>query len=245
MRNYIISIVCIFLLAMSASASFPVDDAGIAAYVKVGNSVDLNKTVLVFSEIGSITSKDIIGKVSIPYYIQRSDPLIYVGADGWVVAYYPKSEPASRIMQWQGYLPPNITTTTLADAISKMVTGMGMNYGNIKGNISYYDFRYPDATKLIMAVKTGRSYSFTLMIPSTSSQKIINASFSYYVDAWDGSLMLDNTVVSGLHGSFDAKKMNYGFYNLSQFTYNIAHTITISGDGPGGASTVFIIGNKS
>src|SRR5574341_2559861 len=139
MRKYIIAIAGILLLAVNANAAIPVDEAGIAAYVRVGNTIELNKTIFVYEEILNINNLDIIGKVNITNEVENSIPLVYVGADGWIVAYYLKSEPESRIVQWWGSNRPIIQTTTLADAISKMVTALGVSYDSIKGNITYYD----------------------------------------------------------------------------------------------------------
>lgn len=167
-RN-IIAITGILLLAMSANASFPVDEAGIAAYVNIGQNVDLSKTMGAYQEIVRINKTDVIGKVIIPNYMVDSIPLVYVGADGWIVAYYPKAEPASRIMQWNNYTAPYINTTTLADAISKMTTTLGVDYESIKGNVTYYDFRYPDANEMMMLVEKadGGTKSFSILIPGT------------------------------------------------------------------------------
>ena len=51
MRKYLIVIVSIMMLAITASASFPVDEAGITAYVSIGSSADLNKTYAVYEDV--------------------------------------------------------------------------------------------------------------------------------------------------------------------------------------------------
>lgn len=200
MSRYIIAIAGILLLAMSANASFPVNEAGIAAYVNVGQNIDLTKTMGAYQEIIKINKTDIIGKVIIPNYMVDSTPLVYVGADGWIVAYYPKAEPASRIMQWNNYTAPYINTTTLADAISKMTTTLGVDYESIKGNVTYYDFRYPDANEMMMLVEKidgEGTNSFSILIPGTIT--LYHQAVSIYGKGW-GRISIDSAYFDASYG---------------------------------------------
>lgn len=247
MRKYIIAIAGILMLAITANASFPVDEAGIVAYVSVGSSVDLNKTYAPYEDVVDTSQTHIIGTVRITNLHVDSVPLVYVGADGWVVAYYPKAEPASKIMQWINYSAPYVNTTTLADAISKMATALGVNYESIEGNIKYYDFRYPEATLMTMILETKGVYgyysgnSFTLTIPQTMT--LYNASYSHYSYGYyyeTSTLDVDGTIIS----SFSGTSTTYGYYNITRdFKKDVPHNVKISGYLQGGASTVLMYRN--
>lgn len=244
MKRYLLIIIGILMLTMNANASFPVDEAGIVAYVSVGSSADLNKTYAIYEDVLDTSATHIIGTVRIANIIGDSVPLVYVGADGWVVAYYPKAEPASKIMQWNGYSKPYVNTTTLADAISKMATALGVSFEDIKEDINYYDFRYPEANLMTMIVERGEGYSYNsynLTIPETMT--LYNASYSHF--GLSGSrfsvLAVDGTPISSV-----AYGLTYGYYNITRdFKKDVPHKVEIDGNGLSGfgASTVLIYCN--
>jgi hypothetical protein len=236
MMKYMIAVASIMMLAMIANASFPVNDAGIAAYVSVGPNVDLNKTYAAYQDVVDTSQTSIIGTVKIPNLIGDSVPLVYVGADGWIIAYYPKTEPESRIMQWNGYSKPYVNTTTLEDAISKMATALGVNYESIKGNIKYYDFRYPEANLMTMIVETvgGGGGSFNFTIPQTMT--LYNVSYSQYdTDGYYWSVIyVDGAMISNIGPS----SLAYGYLDI---TKGVPHKVQTGSTG--GASTVLIYHN--
>lgn len=244
MRKYMILIAGILLLAVNANAAFPVNEAGIAAYVRVGPSVDLNKTFGAYEEIVNANKLDIIGKVRVRNgildYIEYSHPLVYVGADGWIVAYYPRSEPASMIMQWKNFPNMTVNSTTLEDAISTMTTSLGISYDSIKGNINYYDFEYPEADGLMMIVEEATNSpsglnSFSLLM--LENLTLYNASFSHHARC--GWLQFDSTIISEicLGGGYGSHAYRYGFYSNDLFERLKYHTVELKS---GGASTVLI-----
>lgn len=231
--------------AGTTPTTFPADEAGIAAYVSVGSSVDLNKTYAAYEDVIDTSSTHIIGTVRILNLIGDSVPLVYVGADGWVIAYYPEAEPASRIMQWINYSAPYINTTTLADAISKMATALGVDYESIKGDIKYYDFRYPEAILMTMIVETAgfSEDSFNLTIPEMFT--LYNASYSHYCyNLWYSNLYVDGILISGI-----STGITYGYYNITRdFKKDVPHKVRILTGGyqqygSHGASTILIYRN--
>lgn len=243
MKRYLLIIIGTLMLTMNANASFPVDEAGIVAYVSVGSSADLNKTYAAYEDVLDTSATHIIGTVRIANIIGDSVPLVYVGADGWVVAYYPKAEPASKIMQWNGYSKPYVNTTTLADAISKMATALGVSFEGIKGDIKYYDFRYPEANLMTMIVETCQlevdSNSFNLTIPETMT--LYNASYSHFglSSSYPSTLNVDGTMIS-----YSPRALYYGYYNITRdFEKDVPHKVEIYCQQNSGASTVLIYRN--
>ncbi len=150
----------IVFLAKSAKAeeqtstTFPVDEAGIAAYVKVDNINDIDRNALAeaFKTIEKSGESYVIGKVPV-----TNKPHLYVGLDGWIVAYFLKEEHASKIAGGP-------KTTTLEEAIDYMCEKIGATCST---DIKYYDFEFPEANKLTLIVENGKSDSFYVTVPGT------------------------------------------------------------------------------
>jgi len=134
------------------STTFPVDQAGIAAYVKVDNinNVDINTIGNAFHSIEASGESYIIGTVEVQNEVNPSYPHLYIGLDGWLVAYYLKTEEASRMMQWKNYVKGSIATNTLKDAIDYICGQTGLTYS---ADLKYYDFEFPDANKLTLVAE--------------------------------------------------------------------------------------------
>ena len=140
-------------VATQEGTAFLEDEAGVSAYVNTSQNIDLSKAIPCYRNIEYECDDYIIGSVELPDLPEDEDVHVYVSSDGWIVAYYLKDEPASKIMQWIGYDGGGeITTTKLEDAISKMCTGIEIPYQQVKSKIKYYDFKYPDANRLMIIV---------------------------------------------------------------------------------------------
>ena len=202
-RNIIllsVSLFCMFLLAGSASATtFPVSEAGISAYVHVDQTIDLEQASDAFTTLDTINETYVIGTVSIANYGYTSTPSVYVSRNGWIVAYFPNSYPASHIVQWKGIGDSTISRTTLEDAINKVATAIGTTV--TKSDIKYYDFRYPDATEMKMIAKISGSGTtkFYQTIPETFT--FYGGSFYHYSYHSDASnVYVDGVVVDSIPG---------------------------------------------
>ena len=119
-------------------ATFPVDEAGIAAYVKLDSVDNIN----IYTDLAE--SFDVIEKQGESYVIGTvpvtNNPHLYIGLDGWMVAYFLNTEEASRIAGGS-------SVTTLQDAIDYMFGKIGVTYPT---PIKYYDFEFPEANKLTL-----------------------------------------------------------------------------------------------
>jgi len=244
----------IIFLAKSAEAetstTFPVDEAGIAAYVKL-DSVDITDLTEALNFYYSIEKQGetyVIGTVKITHQLGNwpywSDyPHVYIGLDGWIVAYYSKDQEASRIMQWKGYEKGKIETTTLKEAIDYMCGKIGVTYST--PDVKYYDFEFPDANKLTLIAETGNDNSFSVTIPGT----LYEGSYSAYTGGgqyhtWTYRCPVLDLFVDGLSMFLSPEKCwarYYGYYDISYLATNIPHLIhfTCSEKG-GGVATVLI-----
>ena len=256
--------------AVGGGDAFPEDEAGISAYVNVGQAIDLEQVATIYSQINETSATHVIGMVPIPNFGGNVHPHLYADINGWIVAYFTKDEPASMIMQWSGTDTNNpkiteIKTTTLEDAIEKACNATGIDYAGIKPNIKYYDFEFPDADSILLFVKTratgGSNYTH-VSIPSDYT--LYEASYSHYAcnyyyywdpkyiyDEYRSYLKVNGTTVnkiehwtSGYDPDMDIVYEQYDIDNV--FTVGTPHTIEITysynrGDkGSAGVATVLI-----
>jgi hypothetical protein len=234
-RNIIlilVSILCMCILAGSVTAAvdFPADEAGISAYVKASSGIDLNDTKSAFASIERETTDYIIGTVALSYHTEEEYPHVYVSTDGWIVAYYPDDRPSSWIFPWADYAGDALSSTTL----SKAVGIVAISVGGTTNGLKYYDFRYQDATKMMIvleSVSSGTDYLY-VTIPTT---------FSTYAVDWSHYA---STVYSGagygwsktyLDGGNPFSSFGVGTYwaygsLLGQFDNGVEHEIKITTD---------------
>ena len=230
MRSKIIisvALLCMFLLAGSASAAvdFPADEAGIAAYVKASTSIDLNDTKSAFASIERETADYIIGTVALTYHSEQEYPHVYVSTDGWIVAYYPDDRPSSWIFPWADYAGGALSSTTLSKAVGTVATA----FGGTTNGLKYYDFRYPDATKMIIiteSITSGTNF-FKVTIPTTFSTYAVDWShYNYHPTTYDYSrLYLNGVQVSYIQTT----AINYGSF-IGQFDNGIEHTVEVTAE---------------
>ena len=74
----------------NSPSAFPDGEAGIAAYLKVGQAIILTeaKVTNIFRTIEAQTGDYIIGTVPLPDYDDNFYPKLYIHKDGWFMAYY-------------------------------------------------------------------------------------------------------------------------------------------------------------
>lgn len=155
-------IIFLFIGSASAAVDFPADEAGMCAWVKAKSSIpNLNVAVPAFATIERQTDDYIIGTVAMDYHTEEQYPHVYVSTDGWVVAYYPKNRPSSWLLA--KYAGGGISTTTLEEAVLHVCTQID---GDATG-LKYYDFRHPDATKMMIIAESGNDEYFEVTIPSS------------------------------------------------------------------------------
>ena len=226
----------LFTGSASAAVDFPADEAGISAYVKAKPSIpNLNVVKPALATIERETDDYIIGTVDLPWHSEEQDPLVYVSTDGWVVAYYPRDRSSGWLLPWYYYSGGDISTTTLNETVQKICDQIN---GTVAG-LKYYDFRHPDASKMMIIVESTYSGSnwFNVTIPSNYTTYRVdwshygNLGYWQYYAPYPGNsyVYFDGTPISGLSGRGNEEKRNYGSFNLStQFTKGVEHKVDIS-----------------
>jgi len=215
---------------------FPQDEAGISAYFKSASPVNLADVRGVYRVIEVETADYIIGSVPVPDYGQeRFDVHLYVHRDGWFLAYYLASDPVSKIFDWLSYSGGS-SIPTIPDRILQIAaTSAGMSFPGS----AHYDFRFPNATNLILVAETtGNGNDFTVYFPG--SYGYYERSWSTRYTNWDPHyptcFVLNGTQI-GCAGSDD--QIAYGSLSGAQLLPDRTHSIEISSSGYGGLALLY------
>jgi hypothetical protein len=213
-----------------SGTSFLQDEAGISAYTQTVGTIDLSIVRTVFRTIEHETTQYIIGSVELPDYPEGDDVHVYVHRDGWVVAYYLAQDPAAKIMDLRHYDGVRITNTKLENAMNKVLSAVGA----IPFSASYYDFRYPNATNLMLIAEAyDTDDSFQLKLPNE---------FTFYERAWAhalaggnagyggacSTLTLDSNTISSLDSCCGGWVLANGSLTPVQLPPGAFHTITVT-----------------
>jgi len=224
--------------------SFLETEAGISAYTNIGQTIDLVKAKNAFRTIESETDEYIIGSVPLPDYEETEDVHVYIHTTGWIVTYYLSDEPTAKIMDWNNYgEDEKIRGTKLESGISAICDASQVLMKDVK----YYDFRYPEANKLLIVADARWSSepeedTFSIKIPSEFL--VYERSFSHYCSNCYSSftsgvfsyLYIDDNQINLLHD----KTPNNGLLSTMQLSVDDFHTIKISGDGESFGAIVLI-----
>ena len=156
--------------------AFPEDEAGISAYSQASTTIDLDDVRGMFRTIETETSNYIIGSVPAPDYPETEDVHVYIHTDGWVLAYYLAEDPVGKIFDWQAYHTGG--RTNLSTKLENTLSAVAIAAGVLPfPDVTYYDFRYPNATHLMLIVEWvyQGTDSFQVNLPGT---------FAYYERSW-------------------------------------------------------------
>lgn len=137
-----------------------------AAYAKSPAAITLSRVTPLFT--GGIevqTSDYIIGLVPLTGYLAHWNVHVLVHTNGWVMAWYHKDWPAINILDTRA------ATFGTSTKLSLALTAVGGRIGQIL-KPTYYNFAFPDATKLLMLNKMRAS--------GTTVRISLPASFLYY-----------------------------------------------------------------
>ncbi len=210
-----------------AEAQGRLRDVGISAYIDTGVTIDLEDVRGSFEAIEDETNDYIIGLVSVPGYGDEQDEVfhthVYISTDGWLLAYYMDSDPASKIMDWKGYV--NSGGTSLPTLLEHVLVEIAGDAGVPYELPSYYDFRFPNATHLMFVADftEPRDYDyFSIELPT---------GLTYYETSWGlyrnaGCCVgpywnIDGTTVAGSNTIFD----NFIGWGTVQVSPNTEHLI--------------------
>ena len=150
------------------ASAFPENEAGLAAYVKLDQTIDLEEVGKAFNSMLGVSETHAIGAIGEGY--------AYVDTDGWIVAHFGKDEPASKIVLWDrtGWGNTELEDNTLKNIIRNVCNSIGVDYLNVIDRIGYYNFQYPNADNMLVLLKKGG----TLHVSVPLEHRIYEASYS-------------------------------------------------------------------
>lgn len=192
------------------------EEAGISAYVQTANPISLSQVRGEFQIIEAETTDYIIGSVTVPYHPDHFDVHVYVHKDGWILAYYLKADPTSKIVD----VNSRTISTTKLDTVIAIVAGAA---GEAVSNLNYYDFRYPNATNILFVAE---DYSdgddFTISIPDTYGY--FERSWAVYGNNYACYIKVDGNSLSPI---YYVSPFGYGILTASQLLPNVSHLINV------------------
>ncbi len=227
------ALICaIFLTGNVNAASFLEDEAGISAYVNTGSTIDLDSAKAAFQTIEYETDTYIVGSISLSGIEEWEYVHVYVSSDGWIVAYYLKDEPASKIMRWENYNGGAMPATKLEDSISKVSANIGVAYSTVEDDIKYYHFKYPNANRMMLIadrIDVDGTDTFQFKVPTNHT--IYEGSWYHYAyDTYGSNTKIDETEVSSFASCNNCIQRNRGFCTSTQTIKGIFHEVSIYHD---------------
>jgi len=206
------------------------DEAGVAAYFETPASITLSDVRDAFRTIEVETTDYIIGSVAVADYPESEDVHVYVHKDGWILAYYLAADPAAKVIDWRKYHNSGRTNfATKLETTIEVITneaGFAFNY-----DATYYDFRYPNATHLMLIGE----WVYTGSVTDTFEVKL-PGSLIYYERSWSlgswtpsyvtASYKLDGTTIQSWYSNLDWRT-SQGTLTVSQLLPDQFHTIEV------------------
>lgn len=184
------------------------DEAGIAAYYKAPNTLNLELIRPLFNSIELETADYILGSISVPGYHEHFDTHVYVRRDGWIMAYYLSAAPTSKIIDTIGRDPDSSKLKTVMNNVA--VTG-----GSPFGAVNYYNFNHPNATHMLLVGEGGDSFEITM--PSN---------YSYYELSWAAYYGLE---IDGKNQPYFNPEIggisSYNYIQLTSFLPDVSHVV--------------------
>jgi len=195
-------------------------EAGISAYYKSPDAITLSQVRGQFRTIETETADYIIGSVPVPNYIENFDAHVYVHKAGWILAYYLRSDPTSKILDAKAR---TINTTKLKTVVAAIAGAAGAPFTDV----TYYDFRYPNATNMMLVAEDGdNGNDFMIQLPS---------SYGYFDRGW--ALLYGGSAgwfgVDGINKAPQAwcvSNVCYGTLTASELLPDVTHTIVANSD---------------
>jgi len=216
-----------------ATITFPKDDAGMAAYVKLNQLSQVNFDNACQSLFENAAPSGQTYMIGTKNYSATDDGTnkvefhIYLGTDGWLVVYLLRNQNPSRIVNWQSGHPLSETLLKIAteDAIDKIGA-------SVAETMKYYDFSNPDATKMTLireTVEPGQTADdFSVTVPGNlyrASYSLASFGGAYNSQTVFASLYMDN---NQFVDKITDTPIIWGDYDESIFTAQTSHTVILN-----------------
>ncbi len=212
----------------AAAAATIAEEAGIAAYLNAGAPINLDSVADQYATIEARTDSYIIGSVAVPQYNERHQVHVYVHKDGWIMAYYLKTDPVAKLVDIKAY--GGTTISTKFETILSLFAGeAGVTYVQP----TFWDFQAPNANHMMIVAEnyTGGD-TFTVKLPGT---------YTFYDRSWASAgttpgVLLNGTNMSNAFWSDDG--VAEGAIAEEIMGVDTVHTFKVNASGK--AAVVFI-----
>lgn len=212
----------------AAAVAAIAEEAGIAAYFNAAAAINLDSVADQYATIEARTDAYIIGSVAVPQYNERHQVHVYVHKDGWIMAYYLKSDPVAKMVDIKAY--GGTTISTKFETILSLFAGeAGVPYVQP----TFWDFQAPNANHMMIVAEnyTGGD-TFTVKLPGT---------YTFYDRSWASAgttpgVLLNGTNVSNAFWSDDG--VAEGTIAEEIMGVDTVHTFKVNASGK--AAVVFI-----
>jgi hypothetical protein len=204
-------------------------EAGISAYYEAPQTINLAQVRPLFKTIEQETSTYIVGSIAVPNYnVDHYDVHVYVNTNGWILAYYMRGEPVSKIVDLYNY---SIENTALRTVVSVVAGTAGVPFSDV----TYYHFGFPNATNMLFVYENWEGGNdFSIKMPGT---------YGYFERAW--ALRSDycpqsNARYFRVNGTYTTmtrcetafstgwSRASYGPISASEMLPETTHVITVS-----------------
>ena len=191
--------------------AFPEDEAGLAAYIwlgsldfeKIKTAADNTMTEIKDTDGGSYIYGliPVSGKV---YEASWTDNVhLYADVNGWIVAFLPRNDPSSKLVYWTGGDEGSYSIlsnyNTLEIVLQNFLGQLGVDFSNVRSNIKYYHFGYPDATKLLTFIVYG-SKTVDFYVPQQVTLYEVSYNLLDNDDTEISTIKLQNRQVASVDG---------------------------------------------
>lgn len=201
-------------IAQAGSSGFG-SNIGLVAWTNVEGSIDLTQASKLFTTIYRQDANTIEGTYSIYIDNYNTENInLYIDSNGLIATYYAGYEPASKTILWNS---DKIFFSKLASIVT---IGQSLGYTIDIKNIKYYDYRYPDANRYLIATQSlGENLignydhgSFQFNVPNYAT--IYEASYSIYLNDIYNTQPSSTIAIDGnIIGSITGNGVIYSSYN--------------------------------
>jgi len=217
--------------AQAAGKSFLETEAGISVYANIGQAINLAKATPLYRVLEDQTDSYLIGTVELSGYGEDWWPHVWIDKDGWIVVYYPKAEPTSRLMHWYVYKRDQITTTTLREVLFSVARQLAADIVRVESGMRYYHWQRPDSTKMLIVVDTtdAGTDTFKYTVPAGLTLDELTGShygsgIGYYGNGWSATDIDGTRFQGGGEGTY----ILVGLLPDNALVQGVPHVVTTS-----------------
>ena len=222
-----------FAQSMSTTPTFLDEEAGISLYVNIGRSIDLAVARTAYRGDSEKENSDyLVGSVNVSLS-ENEDVHCFVHKTGWIVTYYGKGEPLSKIVDWNlwSQSTSKLTKNKLQVGLDKMTSILGVFP---VPSVSCYHFQYPNANKCMIIIETlvGKGEdSFNVTIPNDLT--VYESSWSHYSErlyyGYDSYFNIDGIAIDTISDT-SAPVTKLGTLSIVQLFPSAPHIASVSSD---------------